>query len=102
MNFETRNEPVRKPRAREHPARGGKLPENKKGGAAGPPAAPPRLPGKKGKRRPPVSGALLSHGRYRSTIGARRLSFRVRNGSGRAPPAMAADRWAALVPPTLG
>ena len=33
----------------------------------------------------------------RSTIGARRLSFRVRNGSGRAPPAMAADRWAALV-----
>ena len=35
----------------------------------------------------------------RSTIGARRLSFRVRNGSGRAPPAMAADRWAALRPP---
>lgn len=38
----------------------------------------------------------------RSTIGARRLSFRVRNGSGRAPPAMAADRWAALRPPRGG
>ena len=39
----------------------------------------------------------------RSTIGARRLSFRVRNGSGRAPPAMAADRWAALecLPPRV-
>ena len=31
----------------------------------------------------------------RSTIGARRLSFRVRNGTGRAPHALAADRWAA-------
>ena len=36
----------------------------------------------------------------RSTIGAVRLSFRVRNGTGRAPHAMAADRWAALGPPT--
>ena len=36
----------------------------------------------------------------RSTIGAVRLSFRVRNGTGRAPHAMAADRWAALRPPT--
>ena len=36
----------------------------------------------------------------RSTLGARGLSFRVRNGTGRAPPALAADRWAA--PPALG
>ena len=36
----------------------------------------------------------------RSTIGAVRLSFRVRNGTGRAPHAMAADRWAAFMPPT--
>ena len=31
----------------------------------------------------------------RSTLGAMGLSFRVRNGTGRAPHAMAADRWAA-------
>ncbi len=31
----------------------------------------------------------------RSTLGARGLSFRVRNGTGRVPPAMAAGRWAA-------
>ena len=36
----------------------------------------------------------------RSTLGARGLSFRVRNGTGRAPPALAADRWAA--PPAPG
>ena len=35
----------------------------------------------------------------RSTIGAGRLSFRVRNGTGRAPAARAADRWAAFRPP---
>ena len=34
----------------------------------------------------------------RSTIGAGRLSFRVRNGTGRAPAARTADRWAALRP----
>ena len=39
----------------------------------------------------------------RSTIGAERLSFRVRNGTGRSPPALAADRWAALgLPPGIG
>ncbi len=112
----------------EHPGRGGRppapgperkkapqRPETRKGARRpqirkeGAPRVPPRRPLaptllKKGKRRPPVSGALLSHGRYRSTIGARRLSFRVRNGSGRAPPAMAADRWAALkcLPPWGG
>lgn len=31
----------------------------------------------------------------RSTLGAMGLSFRVRNGTGRAPHALAADRWAA-------
>ena len=36
----------------------------------------------------------------RSTLGAMGLSFRVRNGTGRAPHAMAADRWAA--PTVLG
>ena len=35
----------------------------------------------------------------RSTIGAVRLSFRVRYGTGRAPHAVTADRWAAF-PPT--
>ena len=34
-------------------------------------------------------------GRPRSTLGAMGLSFRVRNGTGRAPHALAADRWAA-------
>ena len=34
-------------------------------------------------------------GRTRSTLGAMGLSFRVRNGTGRAPHALAADRWAA-------
>ena len=38
-------------------------------------------------------------GSPRSTIGARGLSFRVRNGSGRATPALAADRWAAPAGP---
>ena len=51
--------------------------------------------GEDGWCRPPVSGALPSHGLIRSTLGAGGLSFRVRNGSGRATPAMAADRWAA-------
>ena len=37
----------------------------------------------------------------RSTIGAGRLSFRVRNGTGRAPAARAADRWAAFRPPGM-
>ena len=49
--------------------------------------------GEDGWCRPPVSGALPSHGLIRSTLGAGGLSFRVRNGSGRATPAMAADRW---------
>ena len=38
-------------------------------------------------------------GSPRSTLGARGLSFRVRNGSGRATPALAADRWAAPAGP---
>ena len=72
----------------------------KKGGAAG--GIPPRRP----RARARENGSSAVHrsaapcsptGFPRSTIGARRLSFRVRNGSGRAPPAMAADRWAALV-----
>ena len=61
------------------------------------PAAPPR-PARNGSSAVHRSAAPCSPtGWPRSTIGARRLSFRVRNGSGRAPPAMAADRWAALV-----
>ena len=71
-----------------------------KGGAAegiprGAPAPEPAIYGSSAVHR---SAAPCSPtGWPRSTIGARRLSFRVRNGSGRAPPAMAADRWAALV-----
>ena len=45
--------------------------------------------------RPPVSGALPSHGLTPQYYRRSGLSFRVRNGSGRTPPAMAADRWAA-------
>ena len=43
-----------------------------------------------------VSGVLLSHGLRRSTIGDGGLSFRVRNGTGRTPSSMAADRAGAL------
>ena len=39
-----------------------------------------------------VSDVLLSHGLPRSTIGARGLNFRVRNGTGCASPAMVADQ----------
>ncbi len=77
-------------RAREPPQG---RPEGKKSGAPEGPA--PHLYGSAVHR----SAAPCSPtGFPRSTIGARRLSFRVRNGSGRAPPAMAADRWAALRP----
>ena len=68
-------------------------PEKKKRGPEGP--APHRRESAVHRSAAPCSPT----GFPRSTIGARRLSFRVRNGSGRAPPAMAADRWAALRPP---
>ena len=69
-----------------------------KGGAEAP---PPHLACLKRARAVHRSAAPCSPtGFPRSTIGAVRLSFRVRNGTGRAPHAMAADRWAALGPPT--
>ena len=43
-----------------------------------------------------VSDVLLSHGLLRSTIGARGLNFRVRNGTGCASPAMVADQQGAF------
>ena len=47
-----------------------------------------------GRKKHPglVSDVLLSHGLPRSTIGARGLNFRVRNGTGCASPAMVADQ----------
>lgn len=46
-------------------------------------------------------GDPLSHGLLRSTMGARGLSFRVRDGSGRSPPAMAAGPRGAFTPRAL-
>ena len=43
-----------------------------------------------------VSDVLLSHGLLRSTIGARGLNFRVRNGTGCTSPAMVADQRGAF------
>ena len=49
------------------------------------------------RERPFVAGGvLLSHGLHRSTIGAGGLSFRVRDGTGRDSPAMAAGHEGAL------
>ena len=78
---------------------------------AAPPAGPwgprrrkrpaPGLPGAglstcKGKRPLLAGGVLLSHGLHRSTIGARGLNFRVRDGTGCASPAMAAGQQGAF------
>ena len=49
-----------------------------------------------------VSDVLLSHGLPRSTIGARGLNFRVRNGTGCASPAMVADPRRAFFGSPLG
>ena len=50
------------------------------------------------KRKRPLlgGGVLLSHGLIRSTIGARGLNFRVRDGTGCASPAMAAGHQGAF------
>ena len=50
------------------------------------------------KRKRPLlaGGVLLSHGLHRSTIGARGLNFRVRDGTGCASPAMAAGQQGAF------
>ena len=62
-----------------------------------------RRPPPLSRRGPPLAkcplvagGVLLSHGLLRSTIGARGLNFRVRDGSGCASPAMAAGRQGAF------
>ena len=84
----------------------GKSPSNEKGTLSGPPlpvahvrASPPRAratrPG--GRRRP-----SLPQGRPCSTIGAGRLNFRVRYGSGCAPAAVAAGPRGALRRGLLG
>ena len=53
------------------------------------------------KRKRPLlaGGVLLSHGLHRSTIGARGLNFRVRDGTGCASPAMAAGQQGAFSSP---
>ena len=89
-------------RGRPGPRRGraprGARDEKREGELAAP---PPRLACVDKARAVHRSAAPCSPtGFPRSTIGAVRLSFRVRNGTGRAPHAMAADRWAALGPPT--
>ncbi len=61
----------------------------------------PGLPGAglgtcEGKRPLLAGGVLLSHGLHRSTIGARGLNFRVRDGTGCASPAMAAGQQGAF------
>ena len=49
------------------------------------------------RKRPLLGGGvLLSHGLIRSTIGARGLNFRVRDGTGCASPAMAAGQQGAF------
>ena len=66
----------------------------KEGALAGPLGISRRRPGAVHRSAAPCSPT----GFPRSTIGAVRLSFRVRNGTGRAPHAVAADRWAAPRP----
>ena len=59
----------------------------------------PRGPARtRAKRKRPLlaGGVLLSHGLHRSTIGARGLNFRVRDGTGCASPAMAAGQQGAF------
>lgn len=61
----------------------------------------PGLPGAglsacEGERPLLAGGVLLSHGLHRSTIGARGLNFRVRDGTGCASPAMAAGQQGAF------
>lgn len=50
----------------------------------------------RGERPLLAGGVLLSHGLHRSTIGARGLNFRVRDGTGCASPAMAAGQQGAF------
>ncbi len=61
---------------------------------------PPVLDGRgplNDEKRPLLAGGvLLSHGLHRSTIGARGLNFRVRDGTGCASPAMAAGQQGAF------
>ena len=66
----------------------------------GPEGTPLRLARKSAKAVHRSAAPCSPTGWPRSTIGAVRLSFRVRNGTGRAAHAMAADRWAAFKPPT--
>ena len=57
-------------------------------------------PPRRMEKRPLLAGGvLLSHGLHRSTIGARGLNFRVRDGTGCASPAMAAGQQGAFSSP---
>lgn len=68
---------------------------NKKARPGSPRGGPART---RAKRKRPLlaGGVLLSHGLHRSTIGARGLNFRVRDGTGCASPAMAAGQQGAF------
>lgn len=69
--------------------------KTKKARAGRSPRGPART---RAKRKRPLlaGGVLLSHGLHRSTIGARGLNFRVRDGTGCASPAMAAGQQGAF------
>ena len=76
--------------------RGGQCPRTQKRG--GPRGNIPRGPPLRRSAVHRSAAPCSPTGFPRSTIGAGRLSFRVRNGTGRAPAARTADRWAALRP----
>ena len=73
----------------------GRPTKQKRSRAGRPPRGPART---RAKRKRPLlaGGVLLSHGLHRSTIGARGLNFRVRDGTGCASPAMAAGQQGAF------
>ena len=82
--------------SRSRDARGDQCPRTQKRG--GPRGNIPRGPPLRRSAVHRSAAPCSPTGFPRSTIGAGRLSFRVRNGTGRAPAARTADRWAALRP----
>ena len=87
--------PAHRPPARRGRSAPGPPEKQKKARAGRSPRGPART---RAKRKRPLlaGGVLLSHGLHRSTIGARGLNFRVRDGTGCASPAMAAGQQGAF------
>lgn len=87
--------PEHRPPARRGRSARGPPDKTKKARAGRSPRGPART---RAKRKRPLlaGGVLLSHGLHRSTIGARGLNFRVRDGTGCASPAMAAGQQGAF------